>query len=165
MTISLRYEIKDDQVVKAFQKLEKLGGNPTPIMRDIAGVLEESTRERFDTQKGPDGEVWEPSLRVQLFGGKTLTRDGHLGNSVTSNYDARSAEVGSNLIYAGIQQEGGFIQAKGGALFFEFAGKGTGTFVTVQNVFIPARPYLGVSGEDEGDINDVVHGHVERRLQ
>ena len=165
MTISLRHEIKDEQAVAAMKRLRDLGGDSSPIMRDIAGLLEESTRERFSTQIGPDGEAWEPSLRVKLFGGKTLTQDGHLGDSITSVYDSNSAEVGSNRIYAGIHQAGGFIQSKGGGLFFEFAGRGTGTFVTVQNVFIPARPYLGVNDEDEADINDVVIDHVERRLQ
>ncbi len=163
--LSLNYKIKDAGVKRAFKRLVKAGEDTTWLMRGIATILENSTRERFATQTDPDGREWEQSLRVKLFGGKTLTKDGHLGDSISSTNDSTSATVGSNRIYAAIHQFGGIIQAQGsGGLSFEFAGAGTDTHVIVQNVFIPARPYLGVSDMDELDIEDFIHDKFERLL-
>lgn len=164
--LSLHFQIKDKVVKRAFNKLVKAAEDTAPLMRGIATILENSTRERFATETDPDSEEWEPSLRVKLFGGKTLTQDGHLGDSISSTYDATSAVVGSNRIYAAIHQFGGFIQAKTAkGLAFEFAGPGTDTHVVVQNVFIPARPYLGVSDLDAGDVEDFIHAKFEAILQ
>ena len=165
LMVTIKYKIKDERVLKALHELADLGGDYTPITRDIAGILEESTRERFATETGPDGEAWEPSLRVKLFGGRTLTLDGHLGDSISSDYNAAMAEVGSNRVYAAIHQFGGDIEARGGALHFEFAGRGTGTYVTVQSVTIPARPYLGVSDADADDMDHAVMHELASRLE
>lgn len=164
--VSLQYEIKNAGVKRAFNKLVKLGNDTSPLMQGIATILENSTRERFADEVGPDGEDWEQSLRAKLFGGKTLTKDGHLGDSISSQHSRTTATVGSNRIYAAIHQFGGFIQAKPGkALRFEFAGAGTNTHVTVQNVFIPARPFLGVSDMDSGDVEDFIHDKFRALLK
>lgn len=164
--LSLQFQIKDAGVKRAFNKLVKLGEDTSPLMQGIATILENSTRERFANEAGPDGEAWEQSLRAKLFGGKTLTKDGHLGDSISSQHTKTSVTVGSNRIYAAIHQFGGFIQSKPGkALRFEFAGAGTNTHVTVQNVFIPARPFLGVSDLDAGDIEDYIHDKFRALLK
>lgn len=152
--VSLEYEFKDARVRAALGAFLQLAQNPEPIMRGIATIGESSTRERFVTETGPDGARWKPSLRAQLTGGKTLTMDGHLGDSVSSRNDARSAEWGVNRIYGAVHQFGGTIRAKTAkGLRFRSA---RGDFITKMSVTIPARPYLGVSQGDEADILDLI---------
>lgn len=138
------FEVKvdDAEVLAALKRLRAFGLNPAPAMQDIATIGENSTRLRFRTESGPDGKKWKPSLRVQLRGGKTLTKSGHLGDSVSSNYSRTFAEWGVNRIYAAIHQFGGR------------AGRGL-------RLKIVARPYLGVSNEDSGDMLDA----IQRRIQ
>lgn len=148
--VSLDYEIQDARVRAAFGAFVQIAGNPEPVMGDIAAIGEASTRERFATQTDPKGNKWKQSLRARLTGGKTLTLDGHLGDSVTSRHDSSSAEWGVNRIYGAIHQFGGVIRAKTAkGLRFRLAN---GDDVIVQKVTMPARPYLGISAGDEADI-------------
>lgn len=158
MAVSIRITHNLLQVQRLFQEIRRLGGNPQPLLEDIASLGENSTRERFRSQTGPDGERWEPSLRAQLAGDRTLTKDGHLGDSTGSYVSAKSAVWGVNRIYAAIHQFGGTIKAKG-ARGLRFAIPGIG-WRTVPQVSIPARPFLGLSDTDRGDILDLVSEHL-----
>lgn len=152
------YSVEDGQVRGALLRLIALGNNPRPALRDIAALGESSTRLRFRLQRGPDGQRWKPSLRAQLVGGRTLTKDGHLSGSISSNVGKDFAEWGVNRIYARIHQEGGVIKAKsGGSLKFRIPGGG---FAVVKAVRMPARPYLGVNEDDRGDMLDIIEQHV-----
>lgn len=157
--VSIRLEIDDARIRSTLQRLIDTVADPSDAMRDIAMLGESSTRERFRTEIGPDGKRWKPSLRAQIKGGRTLTMDGHLGDSLSSRFGRDFAEWGVNRPYAAIHQFGGVIkprQAK--ALRFRLANGG---FVTTKSVTIPARPYLGISAADEADIVDI----LQRRIQ
>lgn len=150
--------LDDGQVIGTLQLLRALGEDPRPALQEVADLGESTTRLRFRTQRGPDGRPWHPSLRAQLVGGRTLTKDGHLSGSAGSNATREFAEWGVNRIYARIHQDGGVIKAKGGgALKFPLPGGG---FAVVKAVRMPARPYLGVNEDDRGDILDI----FERRI-
>lgn len=152
-------KVDDVQVLGAIHRLMALGQNATPIMRDIAALGENSTRLRFRTETGPDGQRWKPSLRAQIHGGRTLTKDGHLSGSISSNAGRDFAEWGVNRIYAAIHQFGGTIRPKkSGSLRFRLAN---GAFATVRKVTIPARPFLGVDDSDRNDILDLVQARLE----
>lgn len=140
--ITIRAEIEDGGIRKKLAALIALGRDPSPAMRDIATYGENSTRERFRMQISPSGERWKPSLRVQLHGGKTLTKDGHLAGSISSRSGRSFAEWGSNRVYAAIHQLGGK------------AGRG-------RKVTIPARPYLGMNDENAADIMDLLQARIE----
>ena len=127
------------------------GRDLAPLMDRIGMALESSTTQRFEDEEAPDGTKWKPSRRVELEGGKTLTLTTRLRQSISYRHSAEEVEIGSNLIYAGVHQRGATIRAKGaGALHFKLPG-GLGSR-TVQQVVIPARPFLGVSAEDEDEI-------------
>lgn len=156
--MDIRFDIKDDVVVGALSRLLALGSDLTPVMREVANLGEMATRLRFRTQTGPDGQRWKTSLRAQLVGGRTLTKDGHLSGSISGNAGRNFAEWGVNRIYAAIHQFGGVIKAKAsGALKFMLPNGG---FAVVKAVRMPARPYLGASEHDRADILDV----IERRI-
>lgn len=157
-SVSLDYEIQDARVRAAFGAFLRLAEDASPVMADIATIGENSTLERFATETDPEGKKWKQSLRARLAGGKTLTKDGHLGDSVSSRSDASIAEWGVNRIYAAIHQFGGVIRAKSAkALRFRLA---SGEFVQTRSVRMPARPYLGISAGDEADILAA----IERRI-
>lgn len=163
MAISIRIVSNLPQVQRLFQEIRRFGGDPAPLLQDIAFLGESSTRARFRSQTGPDGQRWKPSLRAQLNGGKTLTKDGHLGDSVGSYVNQKSAVWGVNRIYAAIHQFGGTIKAKGaGGLRFAIPGLG---WRTVSKVDIPARPYLGLSDDDRQDILDLVSDHLSNLVR
>jgi len=148
----------DTEIHGALRRLIALGRNAAPIMRDIAALGESATRLRFRLQRGPDGQRWKPSLRAQLSGGKTLTKDGHLSGSLSANAGRDFAEWGVNRIYAAIHQFGGTIRAKSaGALKFALPNGG---FAVVKAVQMPARPYLGVNDDDRSDILDIITRHL-----
>lgn len=142
-------KIEEAQVLAALKRLRAFGIDPTPAMQDIATLGESSTRLRFRTETGPDGRKWKPSLRVQLRGGKTLTKDGHLSGSVSSNHGRNFAEWGVNRIYAAIHQFGGY------------AGRAAGKAGPIRRAFIPARPYLGVSDSDAQGMLDIIQRRIE----
>lgn len=157
--MDLRVQIDDTEIRGALLRLLALGNNPAPAMQDIASVGESATRLRFRTQIGPDGKRWKPSLRAQIQGGRTLTKDGHLSGSVSASHGRDYAEWGVNRIYAAIHQFGGVIRAKSaGALKFKLPGGG---FAVVKAVRMPARPYLGVNDTDRRDILDILSRRIE----
>lgn len=104
----------------------------------IGAVLESSVKRRIaDEKAAPDGTPWAPwSDRhgaTRRTGQSILRGEGDLLDSIQALTSAAEVQVGSNLVYAAIHQFGG-----------DDVGKP-----------IPARPYLGLSGEDERDIRDL----------
>lgn len=163
MAVSIRIDSNLQAVQRVFASIRQLGANPQPLLRQIAFLGENSTRERFSTQTDPSGQRWKPSLRVQLNGGKTLTKDGHLGDSITSQADDKVAEWGTNRIYAAIHQFGGAIKAKTSAgLRFQIPGFG---WVNKREVKIEARAFLGMSAQDEHDILELAGNHITQLIR
>ena len=150
--------VDDTEVRGALQRLLALGNNASPALKEVAALGESATRLRFRAERGPDGQRWKPSLRAQLVGGRTLTKDGHLAGSINASSGADFAEWGVNRIYAAIHQFGGVIRAKSaGGLKFRIPGGG---FAVVKAVRMPARPYLGVNEDDRADILAVFQRHI-----
>lgn len=163
MAVSIRVDSNLPQVRRLLKALAQMGQSPGPLLSQIAFLGENSTRARFDSETGPDGRRWRPSLRAQLRGGRTLTQDGHLGDSITSRADDKAAEWGTNRIYAAVHQFGATIRAKnGGFLRFPLPGGG---WAAVRQVTVPARPYLGLSRDDERDILDLAGRYITGLIQ
>lgn len=128
------------------RRMAALGQRPRPIWDAIGQYGESSTRLRFKNQAGPDRKRWVPSIRARQAGGQTLVQKARLLRSITHSADNNGTSWGTNVIYAGVHQFGAVIKAKSaGALRFRMPGGG---FVTVKQVTIPARPFLGVNAED-----------------
>lgn len=134
----------------------------TVPMRAIADTMRTATVERFEDERGPDGQRWQPSRRAVEEGGLTLTDRGHLRQSITAASDANSALAGTNLVYAAIHQFGGTIRAKGAAgggkraLRTPFGPRGS--------VTMPARPFLGFSPADAAEIEAILIDHLNRAM-
>lgn len=111
----------------------------TPLMDDIGAMLVASTQDRFEKGVDPEGKPWKVSQRVAKAQGKaqTLIDSALLMSSIHHTPGNDNVEVGTNLIYAAIHQNGGQ------------AGRG-------KAVTIPARPFLGLSTEDKTEIGHIV---------
>jgi len=138
----------DREITRALQKLNAATGNLTPALKEIGEVLKESTIERFDTTTAPDGSKWELNsvLSTLLYkdGDRPLTDEGTLGNTIFYQVNGKdSLEIGSPMEYAAMQQFGGTK-----AEFPHLWGD------------IPARPFLGISSEDERKINEILDEHL-----
>lgn len=158
MAIVIQIDVDDSKVQAMLQRLIAFGSHPRKAMEDIATYGENSTRQRFVDQAGPNGAAWLPSHRVMEKGGKTLIKDRHLLDSIVSSAGDNGAEWGSNLIYAAIHQIGGDIVPKSAdSLFFKLPD---GSGRKVKKVTIPPRPYLGINDQDEENILDIINGHL-----
>ncbi len=149
--MDLRFNLREIEVLAdRFDEAEARGRDLTELMDRIGMAMETSTQERFETETAPDGGKWQPSIRARVQGGKTLTLSGRLANSITHRATGDSVEIGTNLIYANTHQEGATIRAKSGRLAFNLPG-GLG-LRRPEQVVIPARPFVGLGGDDEETI-------------
>ncbi len=161
MGLTLTYD--DLGVRQAFDRLTQLGADlRSALFAPVGMALESTTVERFDTNVGPDGEAWEPSLRATVTGGKTLVDKGHLRDSIHSVAEDDAVEIGSADIRAAVHQFGAVIHAKTGAgLNFMLAD---GLRVTVDTVTVPERPFIGLSTDDAGLVVEIAKDAVARAL-
>lgn len=142
-----------------------------PLADAIGGALEDSARERLgETNRAPDGTPWPQSARARALGGPTQYDRGRLAGSLTSRTHAGggSLAVGSPLIYAAMRQFGGTIRPKtpGGLLFFRTLDRSSGKpiLIAAKEVTQPARPYLGISSEDEREIGGLTEDYFNALL-
>ena len=117
---------------------------------DIGEELLQSTDARFRREQGPDGAPWAPLKPATLRQKKRTKRPfilqeeglrGGLRGSINYRIHGTQLSLGSPLPYARIHQLGGQ------------AGQG-------HAVRIPARPYLGVSEDDQAAINEIIRDHL-----
>lgn len=171
--VDIAIELRED-VTAALTRLVAAGTDMTPAMKDIAGHLADTTRERFETSRDPQGRPWKPSRRVLgLDGskaghgphqqdGKTLVLSGDLMSSIMEDWGSDHAAAGPEAsggaaIYAKIHQFGGKIEPVNRSQL-SFGGK------HFANVTIPARPYLGFNDENADYVVDVLIEHIERAV-
>lgn len=126
-------EIKLDnkKVEEALLELAQKTSNLRPLMKNIAGIMADSTDENFKEEGRPKWKDLSEKTKTARrktghYPGQILQVSGQLAMSITTQYDNESAVIGSNKVYTAIQQLGGQ------------AGKN-------KKVKIPARPYLNLS--------------------
>lgn len=130
----IEIKIDNKEVEKALLEIAQKTSNLRPLMKNIAGIMADSTEENFKEEGRPKWKDLSEKTKTARkktghYPGQILQVSGQLALSVTTQYDDTSAVIGSNKIYAAIHQLGGQ------------AGKNKKTT-------IPARPYLGVTDDD-----------------
>lgn len=159
-------EITNDQITPALARLDGALGNPLSLFQDIGEYLIKSTTDRFPTGRAPDGSVWAPKSPVTLaaYGARKSNRidvrplfgpSGSLSSTIDYLAFPDRVEWGSPKVYAAVQQFG----AGKGA----FGQTSRGGPIPWGN--IPARPFLGISAEDESSILDIVAEWFESAAQ
>ncbi|KWF84990.1 virion morphogenesis protein [Burkholderia cepacia] len=86
----------------------------TPLMALIAPLMHDAVEENFSQEGRPKwlglSKKTLKRRREDAGTGKILQRSGRLAGSIAQSYDATSARVGTNVVYAAIHQFGGTIQ-------------------------------------------------------
>lgn len=145
-------------IVPRFEALAELDRRE---LLDHLGALGVSQTQRriAEEKQSPDGVPWKPNRR----GGSILELEGNLLTS--QHHEVESDEDvswGSNLVYAGIHQEGGVITPKNKKRLVFRIGNQT---IFATKVTIPARPYLGLSGDNKKDIVEALNSWIDGLLQ
>jgi phage virion morphogenesis protein len=144
--VRLQYKFDDTKAKELLNRLSRFQSRA--MFEDIGSYLDSEATNRFKEGKDPWGNGWIPSLRALEEGRSTLVDHRHLRDSITHQtfIDGSGVEHGSDMIYAAIHQFGGK------------AGRN-------RAVTLPARPFIGVSPDDESQINATVEDHIQRALQ
>jgi len=187
----IEIQIDDTQFAQSLRRLVRATSNARPIMREVSGILADAVEENFkregrpkwlglkpSTLAGRVGNQLKPGRGIMKSGAwslavgqrvaaniKILQRSGRLAASITQAWDADTAQVGTNLVYAAIQNNGGQTKAhtivprNGKALHFNgiFAKK-----VNHPGSKIPARPFLTITDGDGLEIEGAVANYLRK---
>ena len=144
-----RVTVDLDPVRDAIGRLAAAGRETRGLMDAIGAHVEARTAERFELEQAAGGGRWPPSIRALAEGGQTLTDSGRLRASITRDVEDRRVLVGTNVLYAAIQQFGGTIRAKTAKGLRFKAGS---EWRRKQCVTLPPRPFLGIDDDDRTEI-------------
>lgn len=142
----IEIKIDNKKVEKALLEIAQKTSNLRPLMKNIAGIMADSTEENFKEEGRPKWKDLSEKTKTARkktghYPGQILQVSGQLALSVTTQYDDSSAVIGSNKVYAAIHQLGGQ------------AGKNKKTT-------IPARPYLKLTDDDFDEIISIVEKYL-----
>jgi phage gpG-like protein len=151
----IEIDLKAGSLTATLDRLGDRFDDMTELMQDFGEYLVAATETRFADGAGPDGLPWAPKTPATLaayargddpYSTKPLVKSGGLSRSIFPRHGPRFVEVGSTLIYAAVMQ--------GGAAKGAFGATKGGSPIPWGD--IPARPYLGISAEDETELVKIV---------
>ncbi|WP_020508549.1 phage virion morphogenesis protein [Lamprocystis purpurea] len=175
--LHLEVKVEDAELRARLAQLIRKCSHPAPALEEIGEVLWTSTRERFETESGPDGAKWAPNSAVTLArklgvimgkksnvtksGGlsargrravgvqKVLTQSGILADTIARQLidGGHGVEVGTNRVYGAVQQFGNPANR-----FYNTPGGAPAP--------IPPRPFLGISDEDRTRIIEILEDYL-----
>ncbi|MEN9463882.1 MAG: hypothetical protein RL217_63 [Pseudomonadota bacterium] len=147
----IEVKVNSEQVQAALQEALNKTSNLEPVLKEIGDYLIKSHRERFETKEAPDGTAWERnSALTQLLKGRDdplVGESGGRGGLLGSfHYNARSnaLEFGNSKEYAAMQHYGGKTSPRS----------------KYPNTTIPARPFLGLSKDDNAVILEKISDYL-----
>jgi phage virion morphogenesis protein len=147
-------EIDTRHVLAALNAVAELLDDMSPVTLDIGELLLVSTKQRFQQGVSPDGVPWQKNSATTLARKKgtrpLIGETKRLSNEIHYSNDASGVDLGTNLIYAAPNHFG----ASKGA----FGKTKRGGPIPWGNV--PARPFFGISDQDEQSILDIVQEHI-----
>ncbi|MDK3075930.1 phage virion morphogenesis protein [Sedimentitalea sp. JM2-8] len=142
----IEIEFENDTLTPALQRLADGLLDMTPVMGEISEGWLENTINRMLRGEQPDGQPFAPRSPVSLeqyaasgFGAVPLFRKGWMRQGLFPEYGSDFVRIGSNEPQSAVMQFG--------ASQGEFGRTSRGGPIPWGD--IPARPYLGVSDEDE----------------
>jgi phage gpG-like protein len=162
--VAVRIQARIGEARRVLNDYRELAADPLPLMEIAGGILENSTRERFQTSHGPGGIPWPISRRAEEQGGRTLIDKGGLVSSITSRATSHRVEWGvmaktRSAKFAASHQFGVTIRPKKGP-FLIFRGA-DGHVVFAKSVTLPPRPFLGVDADDRQDLRAAWLAYLE----
>lgn len=151
-----RIELESGRALDALQDLLARGSDLAPAMREISEAMLGTVEDAFANEEDPaTGEPWAElaASTVQDRGGDAhpiLQRTGRLAASWSTDSGPDYAQAGTNVIYAGVMQQG----ADAGEFGTDSAGR------PLPWGDIPARPMAGWAPTLEDDVLDIAQRHL-----
>ena len=155
---AVKVEINSTELQEILGRAVQTLTNPKLLFMEIGEELLAIHRVRFLRQQSPDGTPWQPladwyQASKAKNRDKILTLDGHLGGKLRYQATGQGVEFGSDRPYAAIHQFGGTIRPhKAKALNVRNR--------LAKSVTMPARPWLGLSDEDQQRIIEIAKSHL-----
>jgi phage gpG-like protein len=163
-----RIQWDDTDFQLAGAQVQQLFERAGPLMADLSEGLLHSTQDRFETSTAPDGRPWAPlaaSTLAMKRGPKILVEDGYLSGLLRPSWTDNTAGVATApLPYAQVHQDGGrraYIIKPRTKTALSWPG-GRHPTAKVVHPPLPARPYMGLSKEDQVFIVERVHSWIGR---
>ncbi|WP_241494345.1 phage virion morphogenesis protein [Pseudomonas asplenii] len=180
----INVELDDSRLGAALGELaDRIGDLRVPLL-DIAEYLHQSTDNRFSQQVAPDGSPWAPLAASTLARKRTnriLREDGNLQDTIRHRVTGNELEFGSDRPYAAIHQLGGkiehaarsqqvYFREKNGVVGNRFVSRSRSNFAQwatrgAHSADIVARPYLGLSSDDDAEIIAIISDYLSSPLQ
>jgi len=138
---------------EALAALEKRVKRRTPLMEQIAAIMLNAVDENFIAGGRP---AWKP---LKYRDGKPLMDTRRLHGSITPGHDNDTAVVGTNVVYARIQNQGGKTRPHEIRPRNRQALRFNGRYAKKVNhpgSDIPARPFLTLTDHDLEEIKQAV---------
>ncbi len=153
--VSIRIEIEDAEASAMLARLRALasgGYNLRPMYASIGESMLNSTRQRFEDGKDPEGQPWLPLSAATLKRKKKnrdriLVESGDLHGLLSYHATNGGVVVGSDRPYAAIHQLGGQAGRKSA------------------RVTIPARPFLGISRGGWTEVHEILEEEILRAIR
>ena len=147
MSEPIEIKLDNKEVESRLLDWVKRSENLRPLMKNIAGIMADSTEENFKEEGRPKWKDLSEKTKTARrktghYPGQILQVSDQLAMSITTQYDNESAVIGSNKVYAVIHQLGGQ------------AGKN-------KKITIPARPYLSLTDDDFEDIIETIEHYID----
>ena len=184
-------EIDTDPFSQTLSRLMQAVADAGPVMGQIAHIMWDAVEENFKQEGRPHWIGLAPSTLQARVGtelrksggiyksgawslklgqraaqsGKILQRSGRLAASITPSSDGSSATVGTNVVYAAIQQFGGTTRPHVIEPRFKKALAFGGIFARRVNhpgSKIPARPYLSLTDHDGTMIEEAMANYLRQ---
>ncbi|WP_140918663.1 phage virion morphogenesis protein [Limnobaculum xujianqingii] len=142
------YQFDNDEINRSIQGLTNLGQDLRPITRAISMVLAGESEDAFEKEADPTtgqpwpalSEAYREHLEKKGKNGKMLQRSqGGLAMSLTPDFDAVSAAIGTNKVYGALMHLGGT------------------PAMPAAPAAVKARPYMGLSPEGVTRIVDIIN--------
>ena len=139
-----------EAVSRALRRIAEAGQNLEPALADIGEHLVNSHQERWHLEQSPDGVPWAPLSadyaewkRRKRPSAGILVFDDLLRGQLAYVVSGHQLQVGTNRPY-GARHQFGF----------------DGPDALGRNIDTPARPWLGVSDDDEVVIFGIIRDHI-----
>ena len=175
--LHLEVKVEDAELRARLAQLISKCSHPAPALEEIGEVLWTSTRQRFEDERGPDGEPWAANspltlaLKLGVIKSKksNVTKSGELSargrravgvqkvlhqSGILADTLARQlidgghgVEVGTNRVYGAVQQFGNPANR-----YYNTPGGAPAP--------IPPRPFLGISDEDRTRIIEILEDYL-----
>jgi len=156
-----RIEFDAEKVLATLADLQERAEDLTPLMSELAGILEDASERAFQNEQDPEtGAAWarlSATTKAKRSDplASILQDSGSLVGSLTTDHDARSATVGFAEKYASTHHHGA---AKG-----EFGETSRGAPIPWGE--IPARPIVGIGESDRSEIRDAVSHYISSAFE